>query len=248
MGPDAIASGQLLLAAPIAVLAGLVSFVSPCVLPLVPGYLSYVGGMEQRATRPSGRHGTSRVVLGATLFVLGFSVVFVVGGYLLGAAGFFLVQWRSVLIRASGVIVILLGIVFVGGIGPMQRMIKPTWRPRAGLAGAPVLGGLFAFGWTPCLGPTLTAIDALALQTGSAGQGAFLALLYSLGLGIPFIVVAFGLGWASRTCSFLSRHVRSLNLIGGATMILIGVLMVSGVWLTLMEQLQLLYADVRTPL
>lgn len=241
--------GQVLLAVPISLLAGIVSFISPCVLPLVPGYLGYVSGLDPTGRNGTGKVlGTRRVVLGAALFVLGFSVVFVTSGYLLGAAGFFLVQWRSVLTQVSGAIVILVGIVFIGGFGPLQRMIKPSWQPRAGLGGAPLLGGLFAIGWTPCLGPTLTAINALALQAGSANQGAFLAFVYSMGLGLPFIVAAFGLGWSTRSFAFLTRHVRVLNIFGGAMLILIGVLMVTGVWVSVMTQLQLLYANYVTPI
>lgn len=235
MNPGAVVgSGQLLVAIPIAVLAGAVSFASPCILPLVPGYLGYVGGMGDGYDRPARR----RLVLGAALFVLGFSIVFVVTGYLMGAAGFLLVQWRDVLIRVAGVIVLLMGIVFVGGLQPLQRSVRPTWRPRAGLVGAPVLGALFAFGWTPCLGPTLAAINALALQTGSAWRGGLLAFGYALGLGAPFIAIALGLGWATRGVALLRRHLRVVNLVGGAALIVIGVLMVSGLWLALTSELQ----------
>jgi cytochrome c-type biogenesis protein len=212
------------------------SFASPCVLPLVPGYLGYVGGMD----RPGGERGrpSVRLSLGAALFVLGFSVVFVLAGVVFGTAGFFLVQWRDVLTRVSGVIVLLLGLVFIGGIGPLQRTVKPAWQPRTGLIGAPLLGAVFAIGWTPCVGPTLAAIDSLALQGGSAGIGALLAFVYSLGLGLPFILLAAGLGWATDTVAFLKRHVRALNLIGGGLLVVIGVLMVSGIWLALLSQLQ----------
>jgi cytochrome c-type biogenesis protein len=239
----AISSGQLLLAVPVALLAGLISFASPCILPLVPGYLGYVGAIGgATGDRPGAPASTRRLVVGVALFVLGFSLVFVVLGYLVGAAGFFLVQWRDPLTRAAGVLVLLFGIVFIGGIGPLQRIVRPAWRPRTGIAGAPILGALFAFGWTPCLGPTLTAIDALALQSGSAPQGALLAFVYSMGLGVPFLAIALGLGWATRTFAFLKRHVRLLNLVGGAALIAIGVLMVSGLWLQATTQLQGMWA------
>lgn len=231
-----VGEGALLLGAPVALAAGVLSFASPCVLPLVPGYLGYVGGMD----RPAGERGrpSARLSLGAALFVLGFSVVFVLAGVVFGTAGFFLVQWRDVLTRVSGVIVLLLGLVFIGGIGPLQRTVKPAWLPRTGLIGAPLLGAVFAIGWTPCVGPTLAAIDSLALQGGSAGIGALLAFVYSVGLGLPFILLAAGLGWATSTVAFLKRHVRALNLIGGALLVLIGLLMVSGIWLAVLSQLQ----------
>lgn len=231
-----VGEGQLLLGAPVALAAGVLSFASPCVLPLVPGYLGYVGGMDRTEggrTRPGARLG-----LATALFVLGFSVVFVLAGVVFGTAGFFLVQWRDLLTRVSGVIVLLLGLVFLGGVGPLQRTVKPAWQPRTGLIGAPLLGAVFAIGWTPCVGPTLAAIDSLALQGGSAGVGALLAFVYSLGLGLPFIALAAGLGWATSTVAFLKRHVRTLNLVGGALLVVIGLLMVSGVWLTAMNQLQ----------
>ncbi len=230
-----VGQGALLLGVPVALAAGVLSFASPCVLPLVPGYLGYVGGMD----RPGGsRRPGGRLALGAALFVLGFSIVFVLAGTVIGSAGFFLVQWRDLLTRLSGVVVILLGLVFVGGLGPMQRTVKPGWQPRTGLIGAPLLGAVFAVGWTPCIGPTLAAIYSLALQGGSAGLGALLAFVYSIGLGLPFVAIAVGLGWATRSTAFLRRHIRAVNLAGGALLIVIGVLMVSGVWLSALSGLQ----------
>jgi cytochrome c-type biogenesis protein len=235
---SALPAGGLLLAVPVALAAGVLSFASPCVLPLVPGYLGYVGGMDRAGTRAPAR----RLVLGAVLFVLGFSAVFVLGGVLFGALGMFLLQWRDLLTRLLGVVVLLLGVVFMGGLGPLQNVVKPGWQPRTGIAGAPLLGVVFAIGWTPCVGPTLAAIEGLAAQSGSAGAGALLAVLYSIGLGAPFVLLALGLGWATQTFAFLKRHVRAINLAGGALLVVVGILMVSGLWLRLTETLQIAWA------
>jgi cytochrome c-type biogenesis protein len=154
----------------------------------------------------------------------------VLTGVMFGAAGFWLNQYRDLITRVAGVIVILLGLVFIGQFGVLQRTVKSSWRPRMGLAGAPVLGAVFAIGWTPCTGPTLTAINSLSLSSGSPWQGGLLALFYALGLGIPFLLIALGLSWATGAVAFLKRHIRAINLMGGALLILIGLLMVSGVW------------------
>lgn len=235
-----ISSGPLLFAIPIAILAGLVSFASPCILPLVPGYLAYIGGFSDgRTSAPKGdRAGRNRLLLGVALFVLGFAVVFVIGGFLVGAVGFWLIQWRDLLTRIAGVIVILLGGVFVGQFTFLQRTFKPQWRPAMGLAGAPILGIVFAIGWSPCTGPTLVAISGMSLSGGSPWQGALLALFYALGLGIPFVLIALGLGWATGAIAFLRRHIRAVNIIGGALLIAIGLLMVSGIWNYWIIQLQ----------
>lgn len=237
-----VAGGPLLAALGIALVAGLVSFASPCVLPLVPGYLGFVGGMndagEPRAAAARRGRFDRRLALGAALFVLGFSVVFVLSGWVFGALGMFVVQWRLPLLRISGALVVLLGLVFIGAFGPLQRIVKPTWAPRAGLIGAPLLGVIFAVGWSPCLGPTLTAIYSLGLGSGSAWRGALLAASYCVGLGVPFLLVAAGLGWATRASKFLQRHIRVVNIIGGVLLIAVGVTMLSGAWLELTGWLQ----------
>ncbi len=247
MGIDGAIGGPLLLAIPVALLAGLVSFASPCVLPLVPGYLAYVGGFtdgRDAADRRSAER--RRVVLGAALFVLGFAIVFVGFGIAFGAAGFWLIQWRDLITRIAGVVVILMGLVFIGRFGAMQRTIKPSWRPVTGLVGAPLLGAVFAVGWTPCMGPTLAAIYSLSFGGGSPLQGAALGLAYALGLGIPFVLIALGLSWAAGAVGWLRRHIRAVNIVGGAVLIVIGILMVSGLWNQWMLQLGFVIGDYGT--
>ena len=237
---ELVTSGQLVVAVPIALLAGLVSFASPCILPLVPGYLAYIGGFtDGRSTAARGdRRGQSRLALGVVLFILGFAAVFVVSGFLFGALGTWLAVYRDLITRIAGVVVILLGLVFVGQFSFLQNIVKPSWRGRSGLTGAPLLGIAFAIGWSPCTGPTLAAIDSIGFGGGSPWQGAFLAFCYALGLGIPFLLIALGLGWATSAVTFLKRHIRLVNIIGGILLIVIGVLMVSGLWNAWMLQLQ----------
>lgn len=237
---EIVFSGELYFAIPIAILAGLVSFASPCILPLVPGYLAYIGGFTDGSTAASkrDRRGRNRLLAGVGLFILGFTLIFVLTGVVFGAAGFWLNQYRDLITRIAGVVVIVLGLVFVGQFGAMQRTIKTSWRPKMGLAGAPLLGAVFAIGWTPCTGPTLTAINSLSLSSGSPWQGGLLALFYSLGLGIPFLLIALGFNWATGTVLFLRRHIRAINLFGGVLLIVIGVLMVSGIWSVWLLDLQ----------
>lgn len=226
MGPGEIVSqGSLLLALPVALAAGLLSFLSPCVLPLVPGYLGYVTG-----TTEAGASRRGRTVLGAGLFVLGFSVVFLGFIVLSSTVGVFLLQYGDLILRVAGAIVILLGLVFIGQVTFLQRSIKPSWRPRAGLAGAPILGAVFAIGWTPCIGPTLIAVTSLATYQGDPGRAAIVGVFYCLGLGIPFLLVALGFGWVGGTLGWVKRHLRVINIVGGALLILMGLLMVTGVW------------------
>lgn len=223
---EIVYSGQLLLALPLALLAGLVSFASPCVLPLVPGYLGFLGGASG-TTETAVR---TRLVLAVLLFVLGFSTVFVALSTLAGSLGAFVLRYQDLIIRVSGVVVIILGLAFMGRIGILQRAMKPTWRPRQNLASAPVLGVIFAVGWTPCFGPALAAISALSLQGGDPARGALLGLAYGLGLGVPFVLLAAGLSWAQQALTWLRRNVRRVNVVGGVMLIATGALMVSGLW------------------
>lgn len=243
-----IADGQLLVALVIAVAAGLLSFASPCVLPLVPGYLGYIGGLAGADSSANSRRSRRRLVLGVTLFVAGFSVIFVAFMALAGSIGVWLLQYQDLITRVLGVVVIVMGLVFVGLFRPFQQTKKLSIAPRAGLIGAPLLGAAFAIGWTPCLGPTLAAISALSVQSGSVGRGALLGLAYCVGLGIPFVLVALGFGWVTSSTAWLRRHTRTLNIIGGAALILIGVLMVTGVWTNLMYWLQAVMNSYVTPL
>ncbi|PPG20971.1 cytochrome C biogenesis protein [Rathayibacter toxicus] len=226
-----VISGQLLLAVPLALLAGIVSFASPCILPLVPGYLAYVGGFTDSDERAAG--GRHRVVLGVLLFVLGFSLVFVLYGVAAGSLGSWMREYTDAITRLLGVFVIVMGLVFIGQLSFLQRTVRPNIRPTVGLIGAPLLGIGFGVGWTPCLGPTLSSIIALSYGVGSPWRGAALALVYCLGLGLPFLFVALGFSWVSSTLAFVKRHLRTVNIAGGVALVLIGVLMVTGVWNTL---------------
>src|SRR4051794_14596533 len=218
----------------VAALAGLVSFASPCVLPLVPGYLGYVTGLGGQSLERKRR---SQMVTGATLFVLGFTVVFVVMTTTFSLLAQQLIGHQQTLMRVLGVVVIALGLLFVGVLPGSGLMLKPSWRPTAGLVGAPVLGAIFAIGWTPCTSPTLAAVLALATgEGGGASRGVVLAVAYSLGLGIPFVLVAIGYARASRTLGWMRRHQRALQLAGGTVLVVIGVLMVTGVWQDLMSR------------
>jgi cytochrome c-type biogenesis protein len=222
----AVNDGPLLVAAGVAALVGLLGFLSPCVLPLVPGYLSYVAGLSGTEGKPSQR----RMVGGALLFVLGFTAVFVCEGIVFGELGSAIRDHTVAIERVLGVVTILMGIVFLGGIPFMQREFRVHSLPRAGLFGAPLLGVVFGLAWAPCLTPTLSAVNVLAYQQGSAGRGAFLQACYCLGLGLPFVLVALGFGWVSGALGFIRRHRGAVSRIGGVLLIGIGVLLVTGEW------------------
>lgn len=201
---ETVASGSLLLAIPIALLAGLVSFASPCVLPLVPGYLSYVTGLAGADLAEASRR---RVLLGSVLFVLGFSAVFVSFGAAFGYIGAELLERQTAVDRVLGILTIILGLGFLGLIPALQRERRLLNRaPSPRLLAAPVLGVLFGVGWSPCIGPTLGVVQALAFDSASAGRGAFLTFVYSLGLGLPFIAVGLGLRRALVAVSWVRGH------------------------------------------
>lgn len=242
--------GALWLAVPIAMLAGLVSFLSPCVLPLVPGYLGFLGGASGPASARSTRSsaGRGRLLLGVGLFIAGFTLVFVAMGVLAGTLGRFFIEYQDVLTRVLGVVVILLGLVFLGVFGFAQRTFKPQVRTGLGLIGAPLLGIAMGIGWAPCIGPTYTAILSISLTQADPWRAVLLAVAYSLGLGIPFLLLAIGFGWATRSVTFLRRHIRVVNIIGGILLVVLGVLMVSGIWTSLMSQLTGVIGSVQLPL
>ncbi|MEK8172036.1 cytochrome c biogenesis CcdA family protein [Streptomyces sp. M19] len=231
-----VLTGALLLAVPVAVLGGLVSFFSPCVLPLVPGYMSYVTGVTG-ADLAEARRG--RMLAGASLFVLGFTAVFVSGGALFGNFGWTLQQHRETISKVLGVVTILMGLAFMGLLKSFgQREFRFHIKPTMGLAGAPILGALFGVGWTPCLGPTLTAVNSLAFNEASAGRGALLMAAYCLGLGLPFIAVALAYRRALGAFGWVKRHYAWVMRIGGGLLVALGVLLLTGVWDSMMTDMQ----------
>jgi cytochrome c-type biogenesis protein len=251
-----IDSGALWLAIPVAMLAGLISFLSPCVLPLVPGYLGFLGGAVT-PRREQSTDGTAvatveapargRLVVGVLLFILGFSLVFVSLTALGGIANVFLLQWGELVTRILGGVIILMGLIFLGAFGFAQREVRFHVDSKVGIIGAPLLGVALGIGWAPCMGPTLGAIIALSFNAGDPVRAGFLGLAYSLGLGIPFLLVALGFGWATKTVGFLRRHIRVVNIIGGVLLIVLGVLMVTGLWTDIMSRLTAVISSVPLP-
>jgi len=237
---DTVLTGSLLLAAVIALAAGAVSFMSPCVLPLVPAYLSYVTGLVGVDLGEAKR---GRLLLGTSLFVLGFSAVFISLGTLFGGLGQELRVHADVITRVLGVITIVFGLAFMGAVPWLNRTWHPQHRPAFGLAGAPVLGVLFGIGWTPCIGPTLAAVQTLAYDSASAGRGALLTAFYCIGLGLPFLLIAVAFRRAAGAMDWMKRHYVAVTRLGGGMLVVLGVLMVTGLWADLSIQLRVWTAN-----
>jgi cytochrome c-type biogenesis protein len=226
---DLVLSGSIALAAPVAFLAGIVSFLSPCVLPLVPGYLSYATGLSASSLAEPTRAQRRKILLGTSLFIVGFGLVFISYGALFGGLGSRLARDQVLIDRILGVFMILMGLIFAGWL-PMVRQWRMRIPTTLGLGGAPLLGILFGFGWTPCIGPTLAAVQALAFTESSAMRGAFLGFVYCLGLGLPFLVVGLLIQKSMRGLAILRRHLRLITALGGGLLIVVGVLLLTGVW------------------
>jgi cytochrome c-type biogenesis protein len=225
-----VLAGNVLVALIVAVIAGLISFFSPCVLPLVPGYLAYSAGMTDVKNK-------ARTALGATLFVLGFSVLFISYGALFGSLGSKIStgsRWISIVL---GLLTICMGVIFISN-QKFYRTFKPQWKSTAGLLGAPLLGFLFGLGWTPCIGPTLGAVQSLSIQSSSALRGAILSVGYCFGLGVPFILVGLFFDQSAKLRSLLVRNGNILTIFGGVFLIIIGVLQVSGYWIHVVNALR----------
>lgn len=230
-----LTDGSLFLALLIAIAAGAMSFASPCVLPLVPSYLGYVASS---VPRNSSRKNSRATIRGAAMFVLGFSVVFLSYGAIFGAAGNALASHRVVLERLLGVVVVLLGVAFMGGISWLQADRRPHSWKITGVAGAFVLGVAFGLGWSPCIGPALAAVQAMAFGQATAVRGTVLSAAYCVGLGVPFLLIAVFGQRAATGMAFLRRHTRTLNIAGGVMLVVLGVLLVTGLWADVVVWLQ----------
>lgn len=251
------AAGPVLLALGISVLAGLVSFASPCVVPLVPGYLSYLAAVVgvDESDAASGAVGVKtarlRVAGAAALFVAGFTVVFLLGAVAVLGMTTTLIANQVLLQRIGGVVTIVMGLVFVGFIPALQRQARFAPRKWSTMAGAPLLGAVFALGWTPCLGPTLTGVIAVASATdgASVARGVVLVLAYCLGLGIPFVLLALGSARAVQGLGWLRRHTRTIQIFGGVLLILVGTALVTGLWNEFVSWVRDAFvSDVRLPI
>jgi cytochrome c-type biogenesis protein len=225
----AAVGGSMALAIPVALLAGLVSFFSPCVVPLLPGYLSYATGLgAAEVVEGSTRRG--RMLAGASLFVLGFAVVFVVTGVVAGSAGRALNEYRDVVTPVLGVVVIVLGLIFAGVLPLGQSDLRLHRIPAVGVAAAPLVGVVFALGWTPCLSPTLGVVVNLGFTEGTALRGGLLGFAYALGLGIPFVIAGLAFTRMARTVDVLRRHQQAIMRVGGVLMVGVGLLLLTGTW------------------
>ena len=260
---DTILTGPYLLAALLAVAAGAVSFASPCVVPLVPGYLAYLASLVGAegavgASVDSGRASTrvaagvrTRAVLATCLFVVGFTVVFLVQSVVVVGLSRALLANTELLMRIGGAVTVVMGVAMLGLIRPLQAERRLHLRPAGRYLGAPLLGAVFALGWTVCLGPTLVGVLSLASATdwgGSAWRGLSLVLFYCAGLGVPFIAMAFGFGWAAGALAVLRRHSRTIQIVGAVALIVLGVLMLTGAWGSFIAWLQGRIAGVGTVL
>jgi cytochrome c-type biogenesis protein len=237
---DTAFNGSMLLAVPVVLIAGAVSFFSPCVLPLLPGYLSYVTGLSAADIAERGSEGVrSRMLMGSVLFVLGFSLVFVAYGGAFGQMGYWLADYEETLTRILGLLTVMLGLVFAGITPWLQRDVRVHSVPAVGVSAAPLLGILFGLGWTPCIGPTLGAVLSLSGAFGAnPSRGALLAFVYCLGLGIPFILAAVGFRRMMGAVSFVRRHQIWVMRLGGAMLVTVGVLMLTGAWAEMIASMQ----------
>lgn len=238
-----ILDGSLILALAVAAGAGIIAFLSPCVFPVVPGYLAYVSGIAGQSEKKSR---TLRIVLGASLFVLGFTLIFMIMGGFIGALGYALKAHTRLINIIAGIIVILMGLLFIGLFPKLSTEVRVSKRPDAGLIGAPLMGIIFGFSWTPCIGPTFAAVTSLALDGASAWRGMVLALAYALGLGLPFIAFSLVFDRALNWSKWLNKNRKAITIAGGASLIIIGTLLVSGVWAALMDQLALITLNFTT--
>lgn len=226
-----VMSGSMLLAIPIAIAAGFLSFASPCVLPLVPGYLSFISGLSHKEIQNSEglTQQKSRLVMGSLGFIAGFSFLFISAGAAFGQVGSWLKANQDGLNIVLGLVVIVMGASFLGWIPAAQQDFRLRMRIQDGIWSAPLLGLVFGLGWAPCIGPTLAAVLTLSFEEGPI-RGAILAMFYCIGLGAPFLLVALAYRKSLVATKFLRTHSRSITKIGGAFLVLIGFAIMTGLW------------------